>query len=623
LSSLVKKNGPLEIERAVDYVLQAARGLSFAHRKGVVHRDIKPANLLLDGDGVVKILDMGLARIENNDDGLTATEQVMGTVDYMSPEQAANTKGVDGRADVYSLGCTLWYLLTGKKVYEADTMIARLMAHRDGPLPSLVKTRDDAPWSLEQVFHKMIAKRADDRYQTMDEVVAALEPFAPSGGSRSGMGSSIGSGPQNAELSAFLKTVGPAVKSQMKPAPTGTKVDFDATAQFAAAEAGTDPKSQVLPSPNKATGAKPQAKASGGAKGPPVKLIVAGIGGFALLVALGVWLLIKDQDGNEVARVQVPEGGTATVVTAPPAAELKTTVAVPAAKTMLFAELLDLPDYVWTEPENLGPPVNGPGGQNLLCLTNDQLRLYFHRKGGPDGKNDEVCEVIRPSLAAPFGEPRVVASGAEASVSGDGLTLVRGAPDMTMRRRPSLDAPFGEAIDLGPQVNSPADERRPTLSPDGQSLVFSSDRPGGAGGLDLWISRRKSSNDSFGPAEKIGGPVNTPGSEPKGFVLADGQTLLFLRGGSWHSTFTSPTGVPGAIALREHPFGYSGHLWIAPDGRTAYFSADRPDGLGDQDIWVTRRVPKAGASRPSPLAPRRPSPPRRSRSTAIAICWSK
>ncbi|MCE9608347.1 MAG: serine/threonine protein kinase, partial [Planctomycetia bacterium] len=159
LSDLVKKNGPCSVEQAVDYVLQAAKGLAFAHAEGVIHRDIKPANLLVDKKGTVKILDMGLARIENSDDGLTATEQVMGTVDYMSPEQAANTKGVDGRADIYSLGCTLWFLLTGKKVYEADTMIGRLMAHRDGELPSLVKTLDDAPWSLEQAFHKMIAKR--------------------------------------------------------------------------------------------------------------------------------------------------------------------------------------------------------------------------------------------------------------------------------------------------------------------------------------------------------------------------------------------------------------------------------------------------------------------------------
>ena len=178
LSALVKKNGPLTVEQAVNYILQTARGLEAAHAAGIVHRDIKPANLLLDKTGTVKILDMGLARIAGDAPGqaeLTNTGTVMGTVDYMAPEQALNTKTADARADIYSLGCSLFYLLTGKAAYSGDTLMAKLLAHRDQPIPVLRTIRPEVPESVETVFNRMVAKKIEDRYQTMTEVIIDLE----------------------------------------------------------------------------------------------------------------------------------------------------------------------------------------------------------------------------------------------------------------------------------------------------------------------------------------------------------------------------------------------------------------------------------------------------------------
>jgi serine/threonine protein kinase len=177
LSSQVRASGPLPVGQAVDCILQAARGLAYAHRQGVVHRDVKPSNLFLDQAGVVKILDLGLASLScaERDESLTDSGVIVGTLEYLSPEQAQSPKLCDPRSDVYSLGLTLWYLLTGRAAFEAKSAVSMLLAHRDRPLPSLPAIRADVPPALGALFHRMAAKQMSDRYQTMDDVVAALE----------------------------------------------------------------------------------------------------------------------------------------------------------------------------------------------------------------------------------------------------------------------------------------------------------------------------------------------------------------------------------------------------------------------------------------------------------------
>lgn len=180
LSSLVKSKGPLPIDRAVSCILQAARGLSYAHQRGIIHRDIKPANLLHKKCGTVKVLDMGIARFSQEGPARTLTELtvsgiVLGSVDYMSPEQALSTKSADVRSDIYSLGMTLYFLLIGQAAYPRESMLARLMAHANDPVPSLREHRAEVSPNIDAVFRRMVAKRPQDRHQSMAEVVADLE----------------------------------------------------------------------------------------------------------------------------------------------------------------------------------------------------------------------------------------------------------------------------------------------------------------------------------------------------------------------------------------------------------------------------------------------------------------
>ncbi len=179
LAQTVRKQGPLSVGKAVNYITQAAKGLGHAHDTGIVHRDVKPANLLLDKRGTVRILDMGLACFESVDAEhdktmsreLTQAGAVMGTVAYIAPEQALDTRNADARSDIYSLGCTLYYLLTGSPIFLEDTMMKTIMAHQQAEVPAL----KDVPDGVESVFQKMVAKNPDDRYQSMTDVISALE----------------------------------------------------------------------------------------------------------------------------------------------------------------------------------------------------------------------------------------------------------------------------------------------------------------------------------------------------------------------------------------------------------------------------------------------------------------
>jgi len=184
LQTIVKESRPLDFKQAARYISQAAKGLDYVHQQGLIHRDIKPANLLVDHEDTIKVLDLGLALF--SDDAkmasvtLTHNENILGTADYLAPEQAINSHNVDSRVDIYGLGCTLYFVLTGRALFPEGSLAERIAKHQKATPDSILVTRGNCPESLVEICNKMIEKNPDDRYQTCGEVEDVLSQWAAS-----------------------------------------------------------------------------------------------------------------------------------------------------------------------------------------------------------------------------------------------------------------------------------------------------------------------------------------------------------------------------------------------------------------------------------------------------------
>ncbi len=176
----VRRRGPLPVAEACALIRQTALGLQHAHDRGLVHRDLKPHNLMRTADGTVKILDFGLAVLHEAGPGqgnLTGANVVVGTPDYIAPEQAEDSRAADRRSDIYSLGCTLYHLLTGRVPFPEESVLKKLDAHRTRQPEPVRKVRPDVPEELARVVARMMARRPADRFASAAEVARALEPF--------------------------------------------------------------------------------------------------------------------------------------------------------------------------------------------------------------------------------------------------------------------------------------------------------------------------------------------------------------------------------------------------------------------------------------------------------------
>jgi serine/threonine-protein kinase len=266
VEQMVRQTGPLPCGQAVDFMIQTLSGLQHAHEHEMVHRDIKPANLLVTPEGEVKILDLGLALFEEDGASLTMmhNERILGTADYLSPEQAIDSHRVDPRSDIYSAGCTLYFMLTGQPPFSEGTIAQRIAMHQSRKPRDVSEFRTDCPVQLLEVVRRMMSKKPDDRFQGCERLIAELRTI----------GSSLPATITDASLDAGNKAARPAFPDTAPPGapavattePADSRRTMGSPRETSGRPAATRPQQQPRRSP---TAANPPAGKSPSGK-PPV-----------------------------------------------------------------------------------------------------------------------------------------------------------------------------------------------------------------------------------------------------------------------------------------------------------------------------------------------------------------
>ena len=608
LGAVVCERGPLDLRDALSYVAQAARGLQCAHEHEVVHRDLKPSNLLLTREGAVKVTDLGVARIAESElsqegaslQDLTVTPQLLGSFAYMPPEQAADPRNVDCRADIYALGCTLFHLLTGKPPYSGRSWLQVVLAHHHETIPVLRLEPSGCPETTSQCSWDNITTERDGDYE-VDEVVSGQGPKGPEDRLNELIQHMLAKQPKDRYDS--MNDVVQAIESFPH-----SKISHDLTVHvWSSASESVVPNSL----PDRHVEATITGQTSSAASRRRRTLLVAALTAVLMLLAVGVAPSLRF---HLLESSSIPERIN-------PAVRQKL---ARDAREESSASASDDGFYLlrngWQvgTPVNLGPAVNSVEHDGTPFISLDGLTLLFSslRESQPDNDNIWICK--RPSIDVAFKEPvlldaRMSEAGIEAgpAMSADGTIFLWHSNgnigdtcmDIWMAERPSFDKPLSSPRLLGGNINTAKKECGPHLSTDGLRLYFASAGRGGEGATDLYMSSRDSLTHPFREAVNLGPAVNSPCGEWQPTLTDDECVMVFTskRNGGfgqrdlWMATrpsvdeaFGEPCNLgPTVNTLEDNEAGAA----ISADGRELYFAANRPENVGSWDIWMVPLVP--------------------------------
>lgn len=601
LSRIVRTSGPLSLNQAVDCIRQTAIGLQHAHEHGIVHRDIKPGNLLLDVQGTVKILDLGLAHIddslrhspagsETTDDEsgrpfvsqseLTAAGAILGTASFMAPEQSLDAHLVDFRSDIYSLGCTLYFLLTGEAPYTGNTIFKVFVQHREGDIPPLQKQRPDVPDSVAAVFEKMVAKKPEDRYQTARELVVALE---------------------DCHIPPPVKEVPqPSRKTVDTPSDPGPTISDPGTIQHAGSTSSAQ-KHYLLAAA-------------------------------CAIVLVGITAFLWPRESDQTAAL--PAGENSFEATEPVPALVTAPVGKeqipdqPVTPQTSLAELLASGEWEWQVTKNLGPQINTNNFEFGGDMTADKCTLVFSTgRKNPQYENRNLWISTRPSQTAEWNTPTLLPPEINTDghaqlpqISADGLQLsFKRDAHWYLSTRKSLHDPWQEAI---PDPIAVGDRRDYRLTPDGltafRPIIIAPDQKSANKESSLWIWRRDTLDSPFGerseeplPVYKRLGNVGSLSNDGRFYLFyqkEDGDNdqdealskLHYSTRPDRNSAWSEPV-----LAFKDDP-NPSGLSQLLRDGRSFLFVANRPGGYGANDLWLAelvRKTPEAETSETTDTSP--------------------